>query len=295
MDISLLNAYNMKKILLFALLSSFLLACEPDLEYEIRGYSQKIIVEGSIANNEYPKVYLSLNVPLWQKVDSTKMLEYVIRTAKVTISDGVKSEILTSRWDKTHFPPYVYKGTELKGEEGKTYYLTVEYSGYTLHSTTTIPYGTDIESFNTSEVKDSDNLKILSMNIDIDPVKKTSFRVFTKKKKDGIYTATPIIYNTKLTLSGPQSFIISPQPTITDPSYDESSYFAVGDTIQIKFCAIDSVSNAFYKDLSFFSTTTGVGSNSFYTEKEPLNSNITKPGFGIWWGYSVRYYQYVIK
>ncbi len=272
-----------------------MVSCEPNLEYEIRGYSQKIIVEGSIANNEFPRVYLSLNVPLWQKVDSATILKYVIRTAKVTVSDGIKTEILTSKWDKTHFPPYVYRGTELKGEEGKTYYLTVEYGGYTLKSTTTIPYGTDIESFSTSDAEGYSNLKLLSMNINIDPSKKTSFRVFSMKKKDGFYTATPIIYNTKFTLSGLQNFIISPQPSITDPSYTENSYFAYGDTVQIKLCAIDSTSNAFFKDLSFFSSTTGVGSNSFYTEKEPLNSNISQPGFGIWWGCATRYYQYIIK
>ena len=285
----------MKKKYLYLLFTTIMFSCEPNLEYEIRGYSQKIIVEGYIANNEFPMVYLSLNVPLWQKVDSTTILKHVIRTAKVTVSDGVKTEILTSKWDKTHFPPYVYRGTELKGEEGKTYYLTVEYGGYTIRSTTTIPYGTDIESFSTSDAETDSNLKLLSMNINIDPSKKTSFRVFSRKKKDGFYVATPIIYNTKLTLSGMQNFIISPQPAITDPSYAESSYFVPGDTVQIKLCALDSVSNAFFKDLSFFSTTTGVGSNSFYTEKEPLNSNISYPGFGIWWGCAARYYQYVIK
>ncbi len=281
-----------KKIIINILIVIVLLACNPDLDYNVRGYTQKIIVEGTVETGKYPVVYLSLNVPLWKNVDSTSILDHVIRYAKVTVSDGTKTEILTSMWDKTHFPPYLYRATEIIGEEGKSYQLKVEYSGITLYSNTTIPQGSDIVSIQTSASNISDTLKILSVNIAVDKTKKSGFRFFTKKRLDKRYIETPILFNDELKLNGLHNFKLSPQPTSSDSSYHEGQYFTQGDTIDIKVVAIDSVSVLFFKDLSMFSTAAG---NIFLNEVKPLKSNITEPGFGIWYGSAVRNYRYVVK
>lgn len=285
----------MNKLVYLLPLVIILYACEPDLDYKISGYSQKIIVEGFIANNEFASVYLSLNIPLSEKVDTASILKNVIRTAKVSISDGEKTEILTSRWDKTHFPPYVYSGYELKGEEGKTYYLTVEFGGYTLNAQTTIPMGSDIKHFRMTPVEENDSLRILSMTFNIDSSRKTAYRVFTKKSKDKYFRETPVVFNSEFSFSGDKTFNISPQPTNTDSSFTEGSYFVTGDTVQVRFCAIDSISTQFFKTLTQFSSSNGIGSNMFIGEKDRLNSNISAPGFGIWWGNSVRKYTLVIN
>ncbi|NDP21505.1 MAG: DUF4249 domain-containing protein [Paludibacter sp.] len=285
----------MNKLFYILLLIIPFYSCNTELDYKISGYSQKIIVEGTIANNEYPSVYLSLNIPLSESVDTATILKNVIRTAKVTISDGENTEILTSRWDKTHFPPYVYRGYDLKGVEGKKYFLTVEYGGYTLKSETTIPYGSDIKNFKTTQLEENDSLRILSMTFNIDMSHKTAFRVFTKKSKDKYYRETPMVFNSELSFSGDKTFDISPQPMKSDSSYSENSYFAVGDTVKIRLCAIDSTSTQFFKALTLFSSSNGIGSNIFIGEKDALNSNISSPGFGIWWGGSVRNYQLIIQ
>ncbi len=286
----------MKKIIVLLLLISSLLSCRPDLEYEVRGYTQKIIVEGYIASGEFAKVYLSLNIPLSKRVDSLTIIENVIRTAKVTISDGERSEILTSGfWDKTHYPPHVYKGFDIKGEEGKTYYLTVQYSGYTVTGQTTIPYKTNVTEFSSVPVAGKENLRILSMTLDIDPSKKNAFRVFTLKKKDGYFIETPFVYNSELSLSGKNTFVIRPKTTEKDPSFDEGSYFTVGDTVLVRLCTIDSVSTAFFKALTLFSSTTGVASSSFVGEKDSLKSNISSPGFGIWSGSAISNHVAIIE
>jgi hypothetical protein len=291
----------MKKHTIYFLLAVVFISCRPDLNYEIHGYTQKIIVEGYISNGEFPKVYLSLNVPLSKQVDSVNILENVIRTAKVTISDslnpqavGAKTEILTSGWDKTHFPPYVYRGTDIKGEEGKTYYLTVDYSGYTLHAKTTIPTATRINEFTVLPVSGNDSLRILYMTFNIDPTLKNSYRVATKKRKDNYYINTPFLYNSEFTLSGANTFTISPQATEKDSSFSEGSYFAKGDTIQIQFSTIDSISTQFFKSLTLFSASTGIGNIYFIGEKEALKSNISTPGFGIWYGKGNTDYTYII-
>ncbi len=265
-------------------------ACNPDLDYSVKGYSQKIIVDGKVESGKNPEVFLSLNVPLSKEVDSTTILDYVIRYAKVTVSDGEISEVLTSKWVKGSFPPYVYKCTEIVGREGGTYGLKVEYGGYTLYSTTTIPHGFEIESVDVASTS-NDSLRSLSLKINVDNHRKNSFRIFTRKRKDKRYIITPQLFNDRLELSGLQRFNVSPLPSLTDPSYIEGNYFAVGDTVDIKVCMIDSVSTSFFKDL-MFSAQTG---KFFLSEVKPLNSNISEPGFGIWYGNAVRSVRMVIK
>ncbi len=113
--------------------------CQKEDPKSLGGYSPKFVVEGWIEENDYPYVILSHNLPFFTAVDSAQLSEIVIRFAKVTVSDGENSEVLTARRDNNYFPPYIYRGSELKGQSGKTYTLKIEYAGNTLTSTTTIP------------------------------------------------------------------------------------------------------------------------------------------------------------
>lgn len=282
----------MKKLYFILFVSiACLAACQPDLDYRVSGYSQKIIVEGIIETGKYPEVYLSLNVPLWKQLDSATILDHVIRYAKVTVSDGENTEILTSKWAKEHFPPYVYRCTEIVGREGRVYDLKVEYSGHTLYATTTIPSGFVIESVDVAHSK-NDSLRALSLKLNVDKHRMNSFRIFTKKAKDKRYVPTPMLFNDEFDLAGIQRFHISPQPLESDSSHAEGNYFAVGDTVFVKVCAMDSVSTLFFKDISLFSS---LGGNSFMSEVKPLHSNISEPGFGIWYGNAVREVRLIIK
>lgn len=282
----------MNKIAIYILVIISALACQPSLDYKISGYTEKIIVEGWISNGEYPKVYLSLNVPLSEHIDTVTILEKVIRTAKVTVSDGVKTEVLTSRWDKNNFPPYVYRGTEIKGEVGKTYYLTVDYSGYSLSAKTTIPVLADIQGLTFIPMKDNDSLRILAVRVLISENDKKGYTLYSNKKKEGVFYKTHNVYNESLSLKGEQSFIITPQPKISSPSYEEKGYFLKGDTVLLKVCTIDSVSTGFFKELS---GNAGLGRNIFVGQTKSLNSNISEPGFGIWYGMGVKNLMTVIE
>jgi hypothetical protein len=282
----------MKKIYLAIVLISLIWACNPSLDYDIHGYSEKIIVEGFISNNEFPLVYLSLNVPLWQEVDSSTILSKVIRTAKVTVSDGEVTEVLTSRWDKTHFPPYVYSGTELKGKVGKTYYLTVEYSGYKLTSTTTIPNVAKVKNIVSLPQADNDTLRLLAMVIDIDTTERVGYRFYSKKKVDGLFVETQVTYNENFNLTGEQTFLVSPSPDVSQPSFSQGSMFLKSDTVFVKVTVIDSVATQFFKAFTINSLT---GFNIFLSSRKSLESNILPPGFGIWYGKATTQYKIKIE
>jgi hypothetical protein len=290
MDIS----YIKIKVCCLTFMLVFLIACQPDLEYNVKGYTQKIIVEATITEGECPIVRLSLNNPVWKKVDSATILQNVIRYAKVTISDGTETETLTSGWDPDHFPPYKYFGTELTGKAGHTYTLIVEYSGYTVTSSTTIPESGKILSFDTEKINGKDSLRNLFMTLDMGNDKSRGYRVFSHNLKDKKFSEVNIVYNQDLSLSGVHRYMISPSVSNKERSYSYAPYFKQGDTIQIRLATIDSASTLFFRGLSMFSSTSGIANMFFNNEKQQLISNITTPGFGIWCGESVQYYQYII-
>lgn len=268
-----------------------LVGCYPDIDYTSRGYTEKIIVEGIIESGKYPKIYLSLNVPLSESVDSTTIRDKVIRDAKVTVSDGDIEEILTSKWDVEHFPPYVYFGTEIKGQTGKTYHLKVEKGGYSVESQTTIPLDFQIDSVYI-EPTSIDSLRTLSVAINVNKDRKNAYRIYTKKSKDKRYIETPIVFNSDFSLDGLQKFTLSPLPNKNDSSFTEGKYFAIGDVVDIKVMAIDSTTTQFFKDLTMFSVIAG---NISINEIKPLSSNITEPGFGIWYGCAVQTKKIIIR
>ena len=101
---------------------------------------QSLVVEGWIENGEFPIVIVTKTLPIsddYQNMDN--LFDHLVRWAKVTISDGENSVVLSGRYDDTYYPPYVYTTSYMRGELGKTYSLTVEYEGQKLTAQTTIP------------------------------------------------------------------------------------------------------------------------------------------------------------
>ena len=94
-------------ILIFACLL-LQMGCTED-SYRIEADASDIIVEGWIEEGGFPVVILSRSMPVstdYQNVDS--LSDFIVRWAKVTISDGSDSIVLTGKYDKGYFPPYIY-------------------------------------------------------------------------------------------------------------------------------------------------------------------------------------------
>jgi hypothetical protein len=282
------------KINRLILLSCILInSCQSEFNYDLKGYTQKIIVEGYISTNDYAKVYLSLNIPLSQKFDSLQMIKNFISVAKVSISDGVNTEILTGGYvDKKHYPPFYYATTDLKGKEGSTYNLTIEYAGYTLRSTTTIPYSDSVNYFTSTAINDS--MRSLKMNINVNSINKGSYKVYTQKSIDNKYYPTPFLFNPNLTQSGPVEYVINPKPAENAKSFKQSNLFKKDDEVKIQVNKIDSIATAFFRGISIGSNN-GLGSDIFIGQKDALISNISSPGFGIWYGRATKTYSVKIK
>ena len=135
------------KSYIYILLTIFLLvSCNDKSDIDFVVYEPKIVVEGYIENEAYSSVLLSVSASMTGPKDTLNLLNHVIKSAKVTVSDGDVSEILILQTNNNKIPPYEYRGSLLRGEVGKTYSLKIEYDGKIITSTTYIPQPVALDS-----------------------------------------------------------------------------------------------------------------------------------------------------
>jgi len=269
-----------------------LAACHPEPNLDVIPYEQKLVIDGAIEDQGYARIFLSYNASYFQQIDSADLIDLVVGTAKVTVSDGTQSEILTLRRDDTYFPPYIYESTELRGEVGKTYTLTVDLKGQRYTASTTIPPPVKFTNMWFEDLPNKDTLGYLFGSIADDPHNANYYRVFTERQhKDKKYipiylsAVSDQYFNGKnftfSMLRGPESF--------TD--VDDDLYFKKGDTVMVKLCTMDRAHYDFWQTLERELYVVG---NPFASSGNEILSNIDgKKALGVWGGYGVTYYRVV--
>ena len=124
---------------LFIIIPIIFLSCEKEITVDLPEPEQRLVVEGWIEQGDYATVILTKNMPYFGKTDSTTLVQMINFPATVTLSNGEISETLIKTLNFDYFPPIIYRGTIIKGEIGKTYYLTINSEGKQLTASTTIP------------------------------------------------------------------------------------------------------------------------------------------------------------
>lgn len=131
-------------------------SCENDV-VDIAAYKPQIVVEGQIENDKYASVHLSWSAPFYEIMDTTSMLNLIIKTAKVTINNGSEEEVLLLKPNWSRLPPYEYVTTRMKGKVGEKYYLKIECEDRIITSEAFIPEPVDINDLWYVKVNESDN------------------------------------------------------------------------------------------------------------------------------------------
>lgn len=123
---------------------------------------------------------LSSSIPVTGTIDSTNVLSHVIRSAKITISDGETSEVLRVKNDKNRVPPFVYFGSTLKGEAGKEYSLKIEYLNRIITAITKVPKSVPLKNAEYIKKNSADTTGYIFVKFD-DPVnEKNYYQIATK-------------------------------------------------------------------------------------------------------------------
>ncbi|MDR1372154.1 MAG: DUF4249 domain-containing protein [Dysgonamonadaceae bacterium] len=131
-------------LLLFTVLCLF--SCIENHFSSAADYVPEIAIEGCIETGTPARVILSRTVSFKQQLDTAYLMQHVIRSAKVSVSDGEQIELLTLGTDNNYMSPYIYYGTQIIGEAGKTYSLKIEYDDRVFTAETTIPEPVAIDS-----------------------------------------------------------------------------------------------------------------------------------------------------
>ena len=273
---------NLLSILVTSLLLVVLSSCENDITNR-NEFVPSIVVDGRIESDDFPRVFLTRNIPYYVSVDSADIIYLVLRQAKVTVSNGEKSEILTVTYDKNLFPPFYYKGTELKGEAGKTYNLKIEYGSTILTATTTIPDPVKPDSVWFQPKSDEPDKGEILVKLH-DPEGKNYYKMYSQiERKQTHYTPTLIsdfddkFFNgQEFTFhldNGPESYLNLNQKDFT---------FSRNDTVWMKICTLDEKNFAFWYS---YRNEVANGANPFASSFHEIKSNIVGDGIGIWGGF----------
>ena len=259
-------------------LSALLLSCSGDYLPE---QNDELVVEGWIEDNGFPVVILTKNINISNKYQSLDSLSScIVRWAKVTVSDGEKSVVLTGRYMKGYTPPYIYTTSHFRGEAGKTYQLTVEYGDFHATATTTIPKTQKIDELTVERCAQSDTLYQISLRYNDDEAEQNYYQIFTRVGGRDVRQYLAAYLGTI------DNRVVKPKTKI--PVYrgrdintlDYTPYYTINDTVAVKFAHIDRTSYNFWYDYTRNLTTAG---NMFFATAASLRSNIIG-GTGYWCG-----------
>lgn len=274
----------MKQNIIICLILFLSYSCTEDKFIEAE---PQMVVEGWIDAGGYPVVMLSQIIPVSEnKISTDNLKDYVINWGKVTVSDGENTVVLTGKKSDDYFPPYIYTTSKMRGEEGKTYYLTAEYKDFYVTAQTTIPKKAKIESI---EI-DYDNKYSINAIINDNPEEKNYYKFFVKViGRDSCYLSSNFALIDDSDCVFPYKIPINIGES---PLYDrDRKKYTISekDKLHIKVAQIDSVMYNFWDD---YKNIIELGQNPFFRYSNSIRSNISG-GLGYWAGYGST--EYVCK
>jgi hypothetical protein len=294
----------MKKYFLFitSLVILFFSSCEEDINLNLVGGAQKIVIEGNIENGKMAEVIITRNSPLSQAIDFGSIL---VSDAKVYVSDG--SIVDTLRLDTllTTSVPFVYVGKKITGVAGRNYSLTVIADNKLFTASTMIPYPIPLDTVWWKASPPEVDFGTATARL-TDPVGYgNSYKWFAKRpvkiKWDG--SSVPIILNRRYVsplgstfddkfIDG-KSFEFSyyrgydPTESLISENEEprERGLYKKTDTIYIKFCTLDLDASTFYKTFESAASSNG---NPFASPSS-IMGNISGGALGVWAGLGASY------
>lgn len=255
---------------------------------------ESIVVEGWIDVGRFPVVILTHSLPLrsiGEGLPMDELSDYVVRWAKVTVSDGESEVVLTGGNDEDYFPPYIYTTGEMRGVAGKTYYLKVETDNEVLTATTTIPNEPPcIDSVVCDRLDESNSFyrinAYLKDNTDTHNFYK-SFVLTGFEKKHFLSSYLGVVDDSLVD----SAFVIQiiRGDNVIEP--DAGSYFEEGTDVVLKIATMDNVS---YNIWQGYEDKTRLGFSYLTSSTTNVPTNING-GIGMWCGYNAVYCSFSVK
>ena len=253
-----------------------------------------LVVEGWIDDGGFPIVILTTTIPVTEKTHEVSELgNYLLRWARVTVSDEEHEVVLTGKVDHRYFPPFIYTSSDIVGQVGKTYKLTVSYKDFYAEAETTIPQAPILDSLHVVPCADSDTLYQIYAYFNDDLKERRYYKFFTCMGK---YSQMP--FSSYMQTMSNEVFASSEEleasvykGRVITESGDYVPYFAPSDSVIVKFASMDSISFVYWNQMEHNMTLGGLPMTS--VAKNPV-SNI-RGGLGYWCGYGATFYSVIIS
>jgi len=248
----------------------------------------KIVVEGFIDKGEIPYVILTRNSPYYDTINANSLQNYFISGATVKMFDGTDTTTFQElQFDTAGVTASIYVGVGVTGQVGKTYQLFVKADGQNVHATTSIiqPLPLDSVWYVDAPSPNPDSLVQLMVHYSDPPGYGNYVRYFTKQNSDDYMPGYNSVFDDALINGTSFDFPLDRGVDRNiDSTFNNYGYFNRGDTIIVKWSAIDKSHFDFWRTLEFELGSTG---NPFASPVK-VQSNVVG-GLGIWGGYSSSY------
>jgi hypothetical protein len=306
--------FNWKKIGRWILLLIFT-SCEKEITVNLPEHSPKICVDGRIEPGLPPFVILTRNMPYFGSTDINVLQNMFVHNAMVKVSNGAITiqlvEFCTQNIPDSLLPLvtaftgvdtvslknfnycfYTTFNTDIWGEVGKTYRLTVEVEGKSLSATTTILAPVPLDSLWYKYYKTNskgDSLGFVFAHLTDPPAQGNAYRWLAMRKgKDQSFVPPPgSVFDDKYINNQSFDFAYNrgkaPGSTAEDDYNEESGWFKKGDTVIVKFSAIDRGVYEFFRQMELAI----YGQDNPFAAPASVPSNVSPREYalGVWAGY----------
>ena len=258
--------------------AAMLTSCDED---HLAVTQPQLVVEGWIEDGGYPVVIVTSSIPISEEYMPAETLsDYIVRWATVTVYCGEDSAVLTGKYDKGYFPPYIYTTSRMKGEQGKNYSLKVEYKDMVATATTTIPPRPDVMRFRLEKCEDSDTMYQVKAVFTDNKEEKNYYQLFSKVGAENKQYLASYLGSIDDDVLGDTTEVAVYRGHEMLSTMDYTPYFRPNDTISVKLSQIDEASFHFWDD---YIKILSLSHNPFMAPQRSIRYNIVN-GSGYWCG-----------
>ena len=251
-------------------------------EEQIDIRKEELVVEGYIAEGEYPVVFVTSTLPITEDSKEFQFKEYVAQWARVGITtEDEKTLYLTARYDSHYFPPYIFTTTAIRGQAGKKYHLTVDWRKMHGEATTTIPTSVPIDAIWCNPCQDSDTLRQVSVRFQDKPESHDYYLLQSRRNGEPLNPQLCLFgIIDDVTLSTTEVTTSIRRGGLVTEIKEYTPYYTIGDDVDVWLMHVDSLTYHYWYGVS---NSKQLGRSLLFNVTVPLTGNI-KGGHGIWYG-----------
>lgn len=269
----------------FSFIILLMTSCEQNIDINLPSSEEQLVVEGYIETGLPPYLLLTKTSDYYSTFYLDSLNALFVHDAVVKVSDGDKTITLSEfTIDTAGTLISAYVGFGMVGEAGKSYTLMVEAGGKTLTAVTSIPEPLPLDSiwYETGADASNDTLVKLICRYSDPPQLGQYIRYFTSVNSGGYFPGYNSVFEDGFINGTTFDFPLDRGVNRNDTSsYDNYGLFRKGDTITVKWSAIDEAHYNFWRTVEFELG----GQGSPFASPVIIQSNISG-GQGIWGGYS---------